>query len=145
MSLLHNDFKFDNMIFDPGSGRVRAVVDWDMSTLGDPLFDLGVSLSYWGEPGDPPGLRDLEQAPSLHDGFPGRRGLADAYFEAAGIEPVPLGFYLALGRFRLAVAWQQMYVLHQRGALAGPKYATFNAVAVDVLAATADSLDPELS
>jgi aminoglycoside phosphotransferase (APT) family kinase protein len=139
ISLLHNDFKFDNVIFDPATSEVRAVIDWDMSTLGDPLFDLGVTLSYWAEPGDPPALRDLGQSPSLAAGSPDRRGLAAAYFAAAGLDPVPVDFHVVLARFRLAVAWQQMYVLHERGALAGPRYATFNALATEILEWTADT------
>jgi aminoglycoside phosphotransferase (APT) family kinase protein len=141
VSLLHNDPKFDNGIFDPASAALRAVVDWDMSTLGDPLFDLGVCLSYWVEPGDPAELHGLGQAPSLLPGFPDRRELAAAYFQAAGRDEEPVGFHLALARFRLAVAWQQMYVLHQRGALAGPRYEGFHALAKLYLEWTADSLD----
>ena len=141
VSLLHNDFKFDNVIFDPDTSAVRAVIDWDMSTLGDPLFDLGVSLSYWVQPGE----LDLGQAPSLTPGFPDRRALAAAYFRAAGLPEAPMGFHLALARFRLAVAWQQMYVLHQRGALSGEQYAGFGELALEILTFTADSLDPELT
>ncbi len=54
-----------------------------------------------------------------------------------------MGFYLTLARFRMAVAWQQMYVLHRRGALAGPRYATFNRLAGEILDWTAGSLDAE--
>jgi aminoglycoside phosphotransferase (APT) family kinase protein len=143
VSLLHNDFKFDNLIFDPDTSAVVAVIDWDMSTLGDPLFELGVTLSYWADDDDPPAIRGLKQSPSLHDGFPDRASLARAYFEAPDLDPVPLGFYLALARFRLAVAWQQMYVLHQRGALAGDQYASFDRIAVEVLDHTAATLDPD--
>jgi aminoglycoside phosphotransferase (APT) family kinase protein len=135
VALLHNDFKFDNLLFDPGTSAVNAVVDWDMSTLGDPLFDLGVTLSYWSEPDDPPVLRELGQAPDLTD----RAGLASAYFDAAGVEAEPVDFYVVLARFRLAIAWQQMFVLHERGALTGPRYAGFNAMATEILEWTADT------
>lgn len=141
-TVLHNDFKFDNVIFD-ASGAAAAVIDWDMSTLGDPLFDLGVTLSYWAQPDDADVIRDLGLAPSLQPGFPDRQALAAKYFAAAGREAVPVGFYLALGRLRLAIAWQQLFVLHQRGALVGPKYAAFNRIATSVLTVTADSLSTE--
>ncbi|OBI79511.1 phosphotransferase family protein [Mycobacterium asiaticum] len=141
-AVLHNDFKFDNVIFDE-TGAAAAVIDWDMSTLGDPLFDLGVTLSYWAQPDDAEVIRELGLAPSLQPGFPDRKALAAQYFAAAGREAVPVGFYLALGRLRLAIAWQQMFVLHQRGALVGPKYAAFNRIATSVLAVTADSLSTE--
>ena len=141
-TVLHNDFKFDNVIFD-ATGAAAAVIDWDMSTLGDPLFDLGVTLSYWAQPDDADVIRELGLAPSLQPGFPDRKALAAKYFEAAGREAVPVGFYLALGRLRLAIAWQQLFVLHQRGALVGPKYAAFNRIATSVLTVTADSLSTE--
>lgn len=141
-TVLHNDFKFDNVIFD-ATGAAAAVIDWDMSTLGDPLFDLGVTLSYWAQPDDAEVVRELGLAPSLQPGFPDRKALAAQYFAAAGREAVPVGFYLALGRLRLSIAWQQMFVLHQRGALVGPKYAAFNRIATSVLAVTADSLSIE--
>ena len=141
-TVLHNDFKFDNVIFD-ATGAATAVIDWDMATLGDPLFDLGVTLSYWAQADDPDVICDLRLAPSLQAGFPDRKALAAKYFAAAGREAVPVGFYLALGRLRLAIAWQQMFVLHQRGALVGPRYAAFNRIATSVLAVTADSLSAE--
>jgi aminoglycoside phosphotransferase (APT) family kinase protein len=141
-TVLHNDFKFDNVIFD-ATGAAAAVIDWDMSTLGDPLFDLGVTLSYWAQADDAKVIRDLGLAPSLQQGFPDRKALAAKYFAAAGRDAVPVGFYLALGRLRLAIAWQQMFVLHQRGALVGPNYAAFNRIATSVLAVTADSLSTE--
>ncbi|WP_205873455.1 phosphotransferase family protein [Mycobacterium camsae] len=141
-TVLHSDFKFDNVIFD-ATGAAAAVIDWDMSTLGDPLFDLGVTLSYWAQADDADVIRDLGLAPSLEPGFPDRKALAAKYFAAAGRKPVPVGFYLALGRLRLAIAWQQLFVLHQSGALVGPKYAAFNRVATSVLTVTADSLSTE--
>ncbi|WP_353625980.1 phosphotransferase family protein [Bacillus sp. JCM 19041] len=55
--IIHNDFKFNNMLFSRDLSEVRAVVDWEMATVGDPLFDLGVVLSYWTEPSDPIELR----------------------------------------------------------------------------------------
>lgn len=141
-TVLHNDYKFDNVIFD-AAGAAAAVIDWDMSTLGDPLFDLGVTLSYWAQADDAEVFRELALAPSLQPGFPDRKALAAKYFAAADREPAPVGFYLALGRLRLAIAWQQMFVLYQRGALVGQQYAAFNRIATSVLAVTADSLSTE--
>lgn len=141
-AVLHNDYKFDNVLFD-ATGAATTVIDWDMSTLGDPLFDLGITLSYWAQPGDHDVFGELRMAPSLQPGFPNRSELATRYFAAAGREPVPLGFYLALGRLRLAVAWQQMYVLYRAGALVGPRYAQFADVASTVLTQTVESLSTE--
>src|SRR5690606_5110499 len=56
-ALIHNDYKYDNLLLDPHDlTRIRAVLDWEMCTLGDPLMDLGTLLGYWIEPGDPPAL-----------------------------------------------------------------------------------------
>src|SRR5262249_11671710 len=52
-ALIHNDFKFDNVMFDPSLERITGVLDWEMATVGDPLMDLGTSLSYWAQADDP--------------------------------------------------------------------------------------------
>jgi aminoglycoside phosphotransferase (APT) family kinase protein len=139
--LLHNDFKFDNMLFDLGSLRPVAVVDWDMATLGEPLFDLAVLLSYWVHPEDPPGILALEQTPSLTPGFPRRAEVARRYFSAAGREPEDLSFLLVLARFRLAVVWLQLYNIHLRGASNNPRAAGFDGIARALLAWVAGTLD----
>jgi aminoglycoside phosphotransferase (APT) family kinase protein len=143
-SLLHCDLKFDNVLFDLDELRPVAVVDWDMATRGDPLFDLAVLLSYWVEPGDPAPLHALDQVPSLEPGFPSRAEVAAEYLALAGATEVDLSFHLVLARFRLAVAWQQMYVKYERGALRDPRYRSFHALATAVLEWTADTVaDPE--
>jgi aminoglycoside phosphotransferase (APT) family kinase protein len=137
--LLHSDFKFDNMLVDPATLMPTAVIDWDMATRGDARFDLAVLLSYWIEPTDPADLHALRQVPSLQPGFAGRHGVIAAYEAAAGhcvseIEPI-----IVLARFRLAIAWMQLYRLYQRGALSDPRYATFEALALAVLDWTAQT------
>jgi aminoglycoside phosphotransferase (APT) family kinase protein len=112
-----------------------------MATTGDPLFDLGVLLAYWIEHSDPSDLHALRQVPSLESGAPTRADVAQAYLDAAGRPHEDLSFYFTLGRLRLAIAWQQLFVLHRRGALPDPKYAGFAGLADAVLAWTADSLD----
>jgi len=71
-SLLHNDFKLDNMILDPTDLHAVGVVDWDQGTRGDPLFDFATLLSYWTEKNDHPALHDMAQMPSVEAGFPPR-------------------------------------------------------------------------
>ncbi len=139
--LLHMDLKFDNMLVDPATRRAVAVLDWDMATRGDPLFDLAVLLSYWIEPGDPVELHELRQAPSLEPGFPDRAAVAARYFAASGTPPRDVSVLLALARLRLAVAWQQLFRLYERGAVANPAYAGFSALARVILDWTADTLD----
>ena len=114
-SLLHSDLKFDNMLFTPGALAPVAVIDWDMATRGDPLFDLAVLLSYWIEPGDPAPLHALRQVPSLSPGFPDRRSVVELYFAASGRPAEDIGFHLVLARLRLAVAWMQLFRQFERG------------------------------
>jgi aminoglycoside phosphotransferase (APT) family kinase protein len=141
VALLHGDLKFDNVLFDLQTLQPAAVVDWDMATRGDPLFDLAVLLSYWIEPDDPPALHDLGQVPSLESGFPSRRAVATQYFAASGRPLEDLSFHLTLARLRLAVAWVQLYRQYERGTVTNPRYATFDKTAHAVLDWTADTLD----
>ncbi|CAJ63411.1 MULTISPECIES: phosphotransferase family protein [Frankia] len=136
--LIHGDLKFDNMLVAPGTLAPVAVLDWDMTTRGDPLFDLAVLLSYWIEPDDPPALHELRQVPSLEPGFPRREQVAAGYFAAAGRPPAELGFHLALARLRLAIAWMQLYRRFAGDPVAGPRYAGFARIADAVLGWTAD-------
>ncbi|MCM3925235.1 phosphotransferase, partial [Frankia sp. AiPs1] len=136
--LIHCDFKFDNMLVDPVTLAPVAVLDWDMTTRGDPLFDLAVLLSYWIEPDDPPALHELRQVPSLEPGFPRRAEVAAAYFAAAGRAPAELGFHLTLARLRLAIAWMQLHRRFAGDPVAGPRYAGFAGIADAVLDWTAE-------
>jgi aminoglycoside phosphotransferase (APT) family kinase protein len=68
-ALLHNDYKYDNLVLHPGDlARIVAVLDWEMATVGDPLMDLGTSLGYWMDPDDAPELRLLPAGPTTLPG-----------------------------------------------------------------------------
>ena len=144
VALLHGDLKFDNVLVGAETLEPVAVVDWDMATRGDPLFDLAVLLSYWVEAGDPAEVHELGQVPSLEPDFPTRDEVVAAYARVARLPAVTstrdLPFHVTLARFRLAVAWQQMYVKFERGALSDPEYASFNDMAKAVMEWTADTL-----
>lgn len=142
-ALIHGDFKFDNMLVDVHRLEPVAVVDWDMATRADPLFDLAVLLSYWIEPGDPPELHGLQWVPSLVPGFMNRRQVAARYFAEAGRAAEDLSFHLALARLRLAVVLQQLYLRYARGIFTDRKYAAFRELAIAVLAWTAEAMDEE--
>lgn len=132
-SLIHNDFKYDNLVLDPDDlARVRAVLDWEMATVGDPLMDLGSSLAYWIDPDDPDELRS-PAVPHL-TALPGnlrRSELFEAYLEASGIAPGEAGdpvFYFAYGQLKLAGIVQQIYYRYRRGATADPRFAALGAL-----------------
>lgn len=137
VSLLHMDLKLDNMLVDPHDLSPNAIIDWDMTTRGCPLFDLAVLVSYWMEPGDPWQVRAVDQMPTTAPGFGTREQVTAAYFAAAQMEPRPLTWHLACARFRLAIAWMQLYRKWQSGDLIGSEYADFENIAMAVLDWTA--------
>jgi aminoglycoside phosphotransferase (APT) family kinase protein len=114
-SLIHNDFKFDNVIFDPGLDRITGVLDWEMATVGDPLMDLGTSLSYWVEAGDPQTFYQLPFGPTAKPGMMTRQQFADRYLERSGRSAENLVFYYAFGLWKTAVVLQQIYYRWAKG------------------------------
>lgn len=100
LTLVHGDFHIRNIIADPHTGAVRAVLDWELSTLGDPLADIGSLLAYWPQADDP--QTPLFAASTL-PGFVGRRELAETYLAASGREGSNLDFWHVLGLWKIAV------------------------------------------
>ncbi|MBK7218862.1 MAG: phosphotransferase family protein [Candidatus Promineofilum sp.] len=123
VSLVHNDYKLDNVMLaadDPG--RVVAIFDWDMCTLGDSLSDVGALLTYWTEPGDPPYLQATAMMP-LGGGFLSRDELVARYADKSGRPVGDIAFYHALGLFRLTVIVAQIYVRYARGQTQDARFA----------------------
>jgi aminoglycoside phosphotransferase (APT) family kinase protein len=121
-TLIHNDFKYDNVVLDPDDpARVRAVLDWEMATLGDPLTDLGTALAYWMEPGDPEPLRrgGLSSLPGNLD----REEWAARYAERSGRDSSHLVFYFVYGLFKNAVIVQQIYARYRKGLTQDERFA----------------------
>ena len=133
-ALLHGDFKLDNLILDEATLQPAAVVDWDQGTRGDPLFDLATLLSYWTEPGDPPGMHALQQMPTAAPGFLGREAACLRYAALTGRDVSDFRFHRVLGLLKLAVIFLQLGALSRTGATADPRYAGFAAVGSGVLA-----------
>ncbi len=124
VSLVHNDYKLDNVMLaadDPG--RVVAVFDWDMCTLGDPLSDLGALLTYWTQPDDPPYLQATAMMPLGEPGFLRRDELVARYAAKSGRAVGDIDFYHALGVFRLTVIVAQIYIRYVRGQTQDPRFA----------------------
>ncbi len=105
-TIVHGDYRLDNMILTPG-GEVAAVVDWELCTLGDPLADVGTLMAYWPERGEQQ-LR-LGEPANLAPGFPDREELAARYAERSGRDLSNLGYYLALGYWKLAIILEGVY------------------------------------
>jgi aminoglycoside phosphotransferase (APT) family kinase protein len=125
--LIHNDWKYDNLVLAPEDlTRIVAVLDWEMATLGDPLMDLGTTLGYWIEPGDP---LPLQRAAMVLTNLPGsltRRQVVERYAEQTG-RPVPSAiYYWCFGLFKIAVIVQQIYARFVRGHTRDQRFSTLN-------------------
>jgi aminoglycoside phosphotransferase (APT) family kinase protein len=109
-ALVHNDYKFDNVILDPADPtHITAVLDWEMATIGDPLMDLGASLGYWVQPDDGDDLKLVRTLPTLAPGMLTRRQIVDWYQRQTGTVVENFAWYYCFGLFRLAVIAQQIY------------------------------------
>ncbi|KPA14998.1 aminoglycoside phosphotransferase [Candidatus Magnetomorum sp. HK-1] len=114
--LVHNDYKFDNVVLDPKNPMsIIGVLDWEMATYGDPLMDLGNSLAYWVEKNDPSDLQNIRIMPTHIDGAMTRQELVSRYGEKTGRDMSYFDYYLCFGLFRLAVIAQQIYKRYFQG------------------------------
>ncbi|WP_151445407.1 phosphotransferase family protein [Lacisediminimonas profundi] len=132
-TLLHSDFKLDNVILDPVTLAPCAVIDWDMSTRGDPLVDLATLLSYWSEAGDPPVMQQLNQMPTAEPGFPTRAEVAAMYARQTGRDLSGFGFYRVLCLFKLTVVFMQLHARYRRGEMVNERYRSFGPLAAGLL------------
>jgi len=110
-TLVHGDFRLDNTLVTLGARpAIAAVVDWEMSTLGDPLADLGLTLSYWADPGDSEWLRmNVGAAVTALPGFDSPGQFAARYAELTGRDVSGIGYYMAFGCFKLAVVLEGIH------------------------------------
>ncbi|HTY17917.1 MAG TPA: phosphotransferase family protein [Myxococcota bacterium] len=122
-TLVHGDYRLGNLALDPRDpGRVVAIYDWEMATLGDPLADLGYTLIYWAEEGDALDARVLSPLTAL-PGFATRRELVDAYARASGRDCAAIDFYRVLALYKLAVISEGIYARHRMGKTVGEGFA----------------------
>jgi aminoglycoside phosphotransferase (APT) family kinase protein len=139
VSLVHNDYKYDNVVLDPQDlSRILAVLDWEMATVGDPLSDLGMTLAYWFEPGDPDEVRSLGIGLTALPGNLSREELVRRYSERSGRDASSIVFYYVLALFKVAVIAQQLHFRWKQGYTKDPRFAALLA-ATRVLARAAVS------
>lgn len=143
-TLLHNDFKLDNILIDPTTLEPVAVLDWDMGTRGDPLFDVATLLSYWTEAGDPPCMHELAQMPTALVGFPSRREIAQAYAARTGRSLDQIKPYRVLTMFKLGVVFHQLHGRHRRGEPVGEHYSGFGRLADALFDFTTDIINDKI-
>jgi aminoglycoside phosphotransferase (APT) family kinase protein len=115
-SVIHNDYRFDNVVLDPQDPlKIIGVLDWEMATVGDPLMDLGGALAYWVEKDDPPNAQVIRMVPTTVEGAFTRKEIVDWYAKRSGVPITNFDFYYCFGLFRLAVIAQQIYYRFYHG------------------------------
>ena len=133
-TLIHNDFKLNNMILDSNDlTRPVAVLDWEMATVGDPLFDLAVSLTYWVTSEDPEELQTVLPTVTTLPGFINRAEFMEIYAQKSGRDLSSMHFYMTFAYFKLAVIIQQIYARWKKGQTQDERFAIFSSRVRDVI------------
>jgi len=123
-TLVHNDYKYDNIVLDPTDiTKIKAVLDWEMCTLGDPLTDLGTALAYWIDPDDPPEMQMVRWGPTNIPGSLARAQLAQRYAQKTGRDLSNIVFYYVFAIFKVAVIIQQIYYRYHQGLTQDERFA----------------------
>ena len=144
VSFVHNDLKLDNCQFDPQDpDRVHSIFDWDMTTLGEPMIDLGTLLNYWPDPADPPNAGRVSHQGLLDMGLPARAQIVERYAERTGIDTSAARWYEAFAQWKTGVVIQQLYRRWEKGESTDPRMATI-ADRLPLLATTATRLLDDL-
>jgi aminoglycoside phosphotransferase (APT) family kinase protein len=138
-TIVHGDYRLDNVIVDPGTGSVLAVLDWELCTLGDPMADVGMLLMYWTEPEDE--FSPLFWAPTIAPGFPRRDAIAARYAARSGRDLSDIDFYVALALWKAAVILEGVYARYASGAYGetDDSYQRFEAIVPQLAEAAHDA------
>jgi aminoglycoside phosphotransferase (APT) family kinase protein len=126
-ALIHNDYKFDNIMLNPNDlTEIVAVLDWEMATIGEPLMDFGSTLAYWMSKDSGEQMLSMPFNPRVLLENISRQELVNLYTEKAGQEIPNILYYFVFGTFKLAVIAQQIYFRFANGFTKDPRFATFN-------------------
>lgn len=127
-SIIHYDYKLNNAMFSEDLNEMIGLFDWEMSTVGDPLVDLGAALSYWIQGDDPELLKLSFGKPSVStlEGFFTRDEFIHLYSQKSGRDVSNVHYYLTFAYFKLAVICQQIYFRYKKGQTTDPRFANFH-------------------
>ena len=132
---IHNDYKYDNVVLNPEDLTIKAVLDWEMATVGDPLMDLGTSLAFWAEPNDSPLLKHFNL--TWMPGNLNRQQIAERYASRTGADLSNILFYFVFGSFKIAVVAQQIYARYHHGLTKDSRFANL----IQVIKACANNME----
>lgn len=125
VSLIHNDYKFDNVVLDAANiASIVGLLDWEMSTIGDSLTDLGTALAYWVDCTDPVEMQENRWGPTTEPGSFTRDEIVHYYSKRTGCDVSQIAFYLVFARFKLAVIVQQIYYRYKLGLTKDQRFAS---------------------
>jgi aminoglycoside phosphotransferase (APT) family kinase protein len=126
-TIVHGDFKLDNVMWEASGPAPRAValVDWEMSTIGDPLADLGWMLSYWPDPTDSANRREVVSSMELEPGYLARRDMAALYESRCGRAMRDVAFYEVFSLYKLAIILEGSYSRYLRGQADDPAFVQY--------------------
>lgn len=138
VSVIHNDYKLNNMLLTPDYKEVVGVFDWEMATIADPLFDLGITLGYWVQEDDPEFLKQVLPTVTFLPGFYSRRQLIELYAEKTNRDVEDIHYYIVFAYFKLAGILQQIYYRYNEGQTQDERFASFGERAKNLIQYAAD-------
>ena len=143
-TLIHNDYKYDNMVLDAADiTRIKGVLDWEMCTIGDPLADLGTAIAYWVESRDPAELQAVHWGPTTLPGSMTRGELIQRYATKTGRDVSNMLFYYVFALFKTAVILQQVYYRYHHGLTQDARFASLLDVTKLLLGTAVQAIDRE--
>lgn len=141
-TLVHNDYKFDNVVLDPSDPtRIIAVLDWEMCTVGDPLMDLGTTLGYWVQNDDDPRWQAMAFGPTNAKGALTRQQLAERYAEKTGRDVSNMLFYYCFALLKIAGIVQQIYYRWAKGYTKDPRFGMLDQIVLALGATGVRAID----